>query len=284
MLAGGTGSRLFPTSLATNKQLLMLYDKPVIYYPLSILMLCNIKDVLVIVNKGQIKNFQKVLGDGKSFGIKITYKEQNKPTGIPEAFIIGEKFISNQNVALILGDNFFYGQSLGNILHQSSKNFKAGAKIFLKSVKNPQNYGIAKIKKNKILKIAEKPKNYISDKAITGLYFFDKNVVKLTKSLKPSKRKETEITDLIQSYHKKRLLKFDTLGLGSVWSDTGKVEDMHQVSNYIASIDKIQSFKIACLEEIAFEKKWISKKQILTSIKKLKNSSYAAYLINLIKK
>lgn len=282
ILAGGTGRRLFPNTLSTNKQLMMLYDKPVIFYPLSILMLTNIKDILIIVNEGQIKNFNKILGDGSNFGIKIKYLEQAKPSGIPEAFIIGEKFIGENNVALILGDNFFYGQHLGGILSDAAKKFNKGSNIFLKSVKNPQSYGVAKIDKKKIIKIVEKPKKFISNKAITGLYFFDKYVVKYSKKLKPSKRKETEITDLIKSYHLKKMVKFTTLGIGSVWSDTGTVEDMHDVSNYVSSIDKIQSFKIACLEEIGLQKKWISKKKILQRIKKY-NNDYSKYLLNKIK-
>lgn len=280
ILAGGTGSRLFPSTFATNKQLLMLYDKPVIYYPLSILMLCNIRNILIIVNKGQTINFKKILGNGNQYGIKIQYKEQAKPTGIPEAFIIGKKFIANQNVALILGDNFFYGQGLGKILNLASKNFTEGANIFVKSVKNPENYGVVKIKNNQVLKIVEKPKKFISDKAILGLYFFDNKVTNFSKNLKPSKRNETEITDLIKVYHKNKNLKFESLGLGSVWSDIGTVEDMHEVSNYIASINRIQSFKIGCLEEIAIEKKWIGKK----IMKKMLENSYTNDYFKYIKK
>lgn len=282
ILAGGTGSRLYPTTLAVNKQLLMLYDKPVIFYPISILMLCNIKDILIIVNKGQTNNFKKLLGDGSNYGIKISYTEQNKPSGIPEAFILGENFIGKNNVALILGDNFFYGQSLGNILIETSKNFLLGSNIFLKQVKNPESYGVAKINSGKITKISEKPKKFFSNKAITGLYFFDKNVVKFAKKLKPSSRNETEITDLIKIYLKNNKLKYTSLGLGSIWSDTGTVDDMHEVSNYIASINKIQSFKIACLEEIALEKKWIKKNKIFKKNKKNK-SDYSKYILNKLK-
>jgi glucose-1-phosphate thymidylyltransferase len=279
ILAGGTGSRLQPSTLATNKQLLMLYDKPVIFYPLSILMLSNIKDILIIVNKGQINNFKKILGDGSNYGIKINYQEQLKPTGIPEAFVIGEKFISNQNVALILGDNFFYGQSLGNILQEASKTFKRGANIFIKAVKNPENYGVAQVQNKKVSKIVEKPKKFISNKAITGLYFFDNRVINFAKNLKPSRRKETEITDLIKIYQKNKLLKVTNLGLGSIWSDTGTVEDMHEVSNYIASIDRIQSFKIACLEEIALDKKWTTKKKLRKKIlKSISKNDYFRYI------
>jgi glucose-1-phosphate thymidylyltransferase len=282
ILAGGTGSRLSPATKAVNKQLMLLYDKPVIYYPLSVLMLSGIKDILIIVNNGQINNFKKLLGNGKNFGIKINYLEQNKPTGIPEAFIIGEKFINKENVALILGDNFFYGQSLGENLKNISKEFKTGCNIFLKKVKNPSQFGVAQIKQNKIIKIIEKPKNKISNEAITGLYFFDKNVSKFCKTLKKSKRGETEITDLIKKYKNYRI-KFTKLGIGSIWSDTGTVEDMHEVSKYIASIDRIQNFKIACLEEIALIKNWISRKNLINNLKKENiNNEYSKYLKNIV--
>jgi glucose-1-phosphate thymidylyltransferase len=282
ILAGGTGSRLFPTTKSVNKQLILLYDKPVIYYPLSVLMLSNIKDILIIVNKGQINNFKNLLGHGENFGIKISYLEQIKPTGIPEAFIIGKNFINKENVALILGDNFFYGQSLGENLKKISKNFVSGCNIFLKEVKNPCQFGVALIKQTKIIKIVEKPKTKVSNHAITGLYFFDKNVSKLAETLKKSKRGETEITDLIKKY-KNNKIKFTKLGIGSIWSDTGTVEDIHEVSKYISSIDRIQNFKIACLEEIALIKKWISKKQLLIYLRKKNiNNEYSKYLKNLI--
>jgi glucose-1-phosphate thymidylyltransferase len=279
ILAGGTGSRLFPTTKAVNKQLLMLYDKPVIFYPLSILMLAGIKDILIIVNKGQINNFKLLLNNGENYGIKISYLEQENPTGIPEAFKIGKDFIKENNVALILGDNFFFGQSLGENLRKIFLNFKDGANIFLKKVKNPENFGVAKIKNQKVINIIEKPKSFISNNVITGLYLFDNKVTKYTMELKRSKRGETEITDLIRKYHKKDKLKFNMLGIGTIWSDTGTVEDMHEVSNYVSSINKIQNFKIACLEEIALIKKWISKKQITKELKKKKiNNTYQYYL------
>ena len=279
ILAGGTGSRLFPTTKAVNKQLLMLYDKPVIFYPLSILMLAGIKDILIIVNKGQINNFKLLLNNGENYGIKISYLEQENPTGIPEAFKIGRDFIKGNNVALILGDNFFFGQSLGENLRKIFLNFKDGANIFLKKVKNPENFGVAKIKNQKVINIIEKPKSFISNDVITGLYLFDNKVTKYTMELKRSKRGETEITDLIRKYHKKDKLKFNMLGIGTIWSDTGTVEDMHEVSNYVSSINKIQNFKIACLEEIALIKKWISKKQITKELKKKKiNNTYQYYL------
>ena len=280
ILAGGTGSRLSPLTKSVNKQLLAVYDKPLIFYPLSVLMLANIKDILIIVNVGQIDNFKKILGNGSFFGIKITYKEQKKPNGLPEAFKIGEKFIGKSNVALILGDNFFYGQSLSDLLIES-KVFKEGSIIFLKSVKKPSSYGVAKIINNKITQIVEKPNKFISDQAITGLYYFDNNVVKFAKLLKASKRGETEITDLIKIYHKNNQLTYKELGRGALWSDAGKIEDLTNLCNFVASVEKMQQLKIGCLEEIAFKKKWIKKKQLKESIIFYGNSDYANYLKNI---
>jgi len=282
ILAGGTGSRLRPSTLGVNKQLIPLYDKPLIYYPLSSLMLANIKDILIIVNKGQINNFKNILGNGRNLGIKISYKEQIRPSGIPEAFIIGKNFIGKNNVALILGDNFFYGKGLTGLL-EDAKKLKDGCCIFLKDVNNPENYGVAQVKKNKIHKVIEKPKKLISKKAIVGIYFFDNKVVKYSLNLKPSKRNETEIVDLINIYKTNKKLKYKEIGRGSTWSDVGKIDDLHNVSNYIASVEKIQGIKIACLEEIALIKKWINKKQIRTTVNKLGNNPYAEYLKKLIK-
>jgi glucose-1-phosphate thymidylyltransferase len=282
ILAGGTGSRLSPLTKSVNKQLLPVYDKPLIFYPLSVLMLADIKDVLIIVNAGQINSFKKILGNGSSFGIKITYKEQKKPNGLPEAFKIGEKFIGKSNVALILGDNFFYGQSLSDLLVES-KVFKEGSVIFLKSVKKPSSYGVAKIINNKITQIVEKPKKFVSDQAITGLYYFDNKVIKFTKQLKASRRGETEITDLIKIYHKNNQLTYKEIGRGAVWSDAGKIEDLTNVSNFVASVEKMQSYKIGCLEEIALNKKWITKNIIKRNIKSYGQSNYSIYLQELLK-
>lgn len=282
VLAGGTGSRLYPSTLSVNKQLLMLYDKPVIYYPISILMLAGVKKILIIINSGQEKNFKKILKDGSQWGIKIEYAEQKNPNGIPEAFVIGEKFIGNDNVALILGDNFFYGQSLGKILNEIFLNFKSGSHIFLKKVRNPEQFGIALIKNKKINKIIEKPKKFISNLAIIGLYLFDNKVIKLSKKLKASKRGETEITDLIVNYKNLKSVKFTQLGLGSIWSDTGTIDDFHQISNYISVIDKVQNFKISCLEEIALKQNWISKNFLKKKLDKQHNSDYISYLKKLI--
>jgi len=284
ILAGGTGTRLSPLTKSVNKQLLPIHDKPMIFYPLSVLMLANIRDILMIVNPGQIENFRSLLGDGSRYGIKIKYKIQNKPGGLPEAFILGKSFIDNDNVALILGDNFFYGQSLAKKLEKSSKH-KSGAKIFLKDVVFPKNYGVAKLEKNKIKKIVEKPKKFISNKAITGLYFFDKNVSYYANKLKPSKRGELEITDLIKNYHKKNKLNFELIGRGAIWSDAGKIEDLSNVSNYVKSVEKVQGIKIACLEEIAIKKNWIQKNKIKENIKFYGNCDYSNYLKdNFIKK
>jgi len=280
VLAGGTGSRLNPLTKAVNKQLLPIHDKPMIFYPLSVLMLANIRNILMIVNPGQINNFQNLLGDGSRFGIKISFVTQDKPRGLPDAFNLGKKFIANDNVALILGDNFFYGQSLTKKLEKSST-FNSGCKIFLKDVNQPQNFGIAKIKNNKIETIIEKPKQFISKSAITGLYFFDKNVTKFTENLRPSKRLELEITDLINLYKKKNKLKFELIGRGAIWSDAGQIEDLANVSNYVRSIEKVQGLKIACLEEIALSKKWITKREILDNLKFYGNNEYSNYLKNL---
>jgi glucose-1-phosphate thymidylyltransferase len=280
VLAGGTGSRLNPLTKAVNKQLLPIHDKPMIFYPLSVLMLANIRNILMIVNPGQINNFQNLLGDGSRYGIKISFVTQDKPRGLPDAFNLGKKFIANDNVALILGDNFFYGQSLTKKLEKSST-FNSGCNIFLKDVNQPQNFGIAKIKNNKIEKIIEKPKKFISRSAITGLYFFDNNVTKFTENLRPSKRSELEITDLINLYKNRNKLKFELIGRGAIWSDAGQIEDLANVSNYVRSIEKVQGIKIACLEEIALSKKWITKKKILNNLKFYGNNEYSNYLKNL---
>ena len=282
ILAGGKGTRMSPLTKAVNKQLLPIYDKPLIFYPLSILMLAKIKDILIIVNKGQLNQYKKILPNGDNLGIKITYKEQTSPRGLPEAFILGEKFIAEENVALILGDNFFYGQNLTKQLLKNIK-LKNGAKIILHKVIKPDLYGVAKInQKNKVLLIKEKPKKYISDLAITGLYFFDNNVVKYAKKLKPSKRGELEIVDLINQYKKKKKLSADLIGRGGAWLDTGSIEDFYKTSAFVSAIENRQGFKIACLEEIALNNNWISKKNINQAIKFYGNCDYSNYLKKLI--
>ena len=281
ILAGGTGSRLSPLTKVVNKQLLPLYDKPLIFYPLSILMLAGIRDILIITNPNEDINFKKILGNGLNFGINIQYLTQQKPNGLPEAFIIGEKFLNKQSVALILGDNFFYGQGFTKRLKQQIK-IKSGSIIFTYKVNNPQDYGVVEIKNNKILNIKEKPKNSKSDLAITGLYFFDKNVVNFAKKLKPSKRKELEIVDLLKKYLKVKKLKVEFMGRGSAWLDTGNAENLFETSLFISNIEKRQGLKIACLEEIALNNKWISKSIIKKQINFYGNCDYSKYLKKLI--
>ncbi len=278
ILAGGMGTRMSPLTKATNKQLLPIYDKPLIFYPLSILMLAKIRNILIIVNKGEVNTYKKILPDGKNLGIKISYAEQPSPGGLPEAFIIGEKFIKKDNVALILGDNFFYGQSLSHIMSKFSR-LRKGAKILLHKVSNPSNFGVAKINnKNQILLIKEKPKKFISNYAITGIYFFDNEVIKFSKKLKPSLRKELEIVDLLKLYLKRKKLSAEILGRGGAWLDTGSIENYYKTTNFVYNIQSQQGFKIACLEEVALFNKWIEKNQIKNSIKFYGNCEYSEYL------
>ncbi len=282
ILAGGMGTRMSPLTKAVNKQLLPVYDKPLIFYPLSILMLAKIKDILIIVNKGQLGQYKKIIPNGNNLGIKITYIEQSSPRGLPDAFILGKNFIGKNNVALILGDNFFYGQNLTKKLRECS-NLSTGAKVLLHKVSKPELYGIAKVNnKNKIISIKEKPKNFGSDLAITGLYFFDNKVIKYAKSLRPSKRKELEITDLLNRYRKAKKLSADYIGRGGAWLDTGSIDDFYKTSAFVSAIENRQGFKIACLEEISFINKWITKKHILNAIKFYGKCDYSNYLKKLI--
>jgi len=283
ILAGGMGTRMSPLTKAVNKQLLPIYDKPLLYYPLSILMLAKIKDILIIVNKGQLEQYKKLIPNGKNLGLKITFKEQDKPRGLPDAFILGEKFIDNSNVAMILGDNFFYGQNLSKLLFNCAK-LKNGAKIILHSVRNPELFGVAKINNQtkKILKIVEKPKKFVSNYAITGLYFFDKNVVKIAKKLRPSKRGELEIIDLINNYKKNNKLSAEFIGRGGAWLDTGSISDYYKTSAFVQAIENRQGLKIACIEEVAFLNRWIGKKEIQKQIKFYGNCEYSNYLKNLL--
>ncbi len=282
ILAGGRGTRMSPLTKAINKQLLPIFDKPLIFYPLSILMLSKIKDILIIVNKGELSQYKKIIPNGKNLGIKITYAEQSEPRGLPDAFIIGEKFIGSDNVALILGDNFFYGQNLTTQL-LNYKKLKKGAKIILHKVKKPDQYGVAKInKKYKVTHIKEKPKKFISDLAITGLYFFDNLVCKYSKLLKPSKRGELEIVDLINKYKKKGNLKASLLGRGGAWLDTGSIDDFYKTSAFVSAIEKRQGLKVACIEEIALSNGWINEREINNQIKFYGKCEYSEYLKNLI--
>ena len=277
IMAGGNGTRLRPSTIAVNKHLIPIYYKPLIYYPLSLLMLIGIKNFLIIVNKNEKKDFQKLLSNGENLGIKINYCEQKKPTGIPEAFKLGENFINNDNVALILGDNIFYGQGLVEIIAKTKSNLK-GARIFSYPVRNPKDFGVVELKKNKIIKLVEKPKKTKSNLAITGLYFFDKNVVEISKKLKPSKRNETEIIDVLKYYQKQKKLNITQLGRGSAWLDTGTVNNNLSCSNFVQVVEERQNYKIACIEEIAFNKKWISKKKLNKIINKIGKCEYSTYL------
>ena len=282
ILAGGKGTRMSPLTKAVNKQLLPIYDKPLIFYPLSILMLAKIKDVLIIVNKGQLDQYKKIIPSGKNLGIKITYAEQSSPRGLPDAFLIGEKFIGKDNIALILGDNFFYGQSLTNKLKECTK-LVNGAKILLHKVSKPELYGVAKInKQKKIISIKEKPKKFTSDLAITGLYFFDNKVISYSKKLKPSKRRELEIADILNKYKSQNKLTANLLGRGGAWLDTGSIDDFYKTSAFVEAIENRQGLKIACIEEIAFRNRWINSKNIKNAIKFYGNCKYSEYLKKLI--
>ncbi len=284
ILAGGAGTRMSPLTKAVNKQLLPIYDKPLIFYPLSILMLSKIRDILIIVNKGQVSQYKKLIPDGKKIGINISYKEQDSPKGLPDAFILGEKFIGKNNVTMILGDNFFYGQSLSEKLTKCN-NLVSGAKVLLHKVTNPELFGVAQVsKRNKIIKIIEKPKRFISNLAVTGLYFFDNKVVQYAKSLKQSKRGELEIVDLLNIYKRKNKLSAEYIGRGAAWLDTGSIEDYYKTSAFVQAVENRQGLKIACLEEIAFLNKWIKKSEIEQQIKFYGNCSYSNYLKKIVKK
>ena len=281
ILAGGMGTRMSPITKAVNKQLLPIYDKPLIFYPISILMLAKIRDVLIIVNKGQLEQYKKIIPNGNRFGIKISFLEQDKPRGLPDAFILGKNFIKNDSVAMILGDNFFYGQSLSKMLKNCVKN-KNGAKVVLHKVINPENFGVAVVKGKKIISIKEKPKKFISNFAITGLYFLDNKVVEFAKKLKPSKRNELEIVDLLNIYKNHNKLTAEFLGRGGAWLDTGSIEDFYKTTNFVSAIENQQGFKIACLEEIALNNKWIKKSDIVKAIKFYGNCEYSKYLKKII--
>jgi len=283
ILAGGTGSRMSPLTKAVNKQLLPIYDKPLIYYPLSVLMLSGIREILIIVNKGQINQFKKILPSGENLGIKISYAEQAYPKGLPDAFQIGKNFIGKDGVVLILGDNFFYGQSLTEILKKCLK-LNQGATVILHPVKNPSLYGVASINnKNKVVKIIEKPKKFVSNLAITGLYFFDNKVVNYSKNLKPSKRKELEMVDLLNKYKKNSKLSAKFISRGGAWLDAGSIEDFYNTSSFVSALENRQGLKIACLEEIALNNKWINEKNIVNALKFYGKCGYAQYLSTLIK-
>ena len=284
ILSGGTGSRLYPITISISKQIVPVYDKPMIYYPLSVLMLAGIKDIMIITGKEHLNIFKKQLGNGNSLGINISYEIQHKPNGIPEAFLIAEKFINSQKVALILGDNLFYGQKIGNLLKKSFNN-KSGAKIFLHKVQKSNEYGVAEIdKNNKIIKIIEKPTKTKSKYAVTGMYVFNNNVVSLAKKLKPSKRKELEISDLLNLYIKRNQLEYDVFGRGFSWFDAGTPDSLLLVSQFIKTVEDRQGYKIGCIEEVAYNNKWIDKSILKKNLFKYKNSLYGKYLKTVIEK
>ncbi len=285
VLTGGLGTRLYPSTLVVSKQLLPIFNKPMIYYSLSTLMLADIREILLITTEKDIKDYKKLFGTGEKLGLKLTYLVQKKPRGLVDAFIIGSKFIGNEDVCLILGDNIFYGDNFPGLLIDSKKIIEETkrAMIFTFPVKNPSEYGVAYIKNNKITSLVEKPKKPKFNDAIVGLYFYPNSVTKFAKKVKFSKRGELEITDLNKIYLKSKQLSVTKMGRGYAWFDAGSVESFQEVSQFIRSIENRMGSKIGCVEEIAFNKKWISKKILLKNAKKYINSEYGKYLISLIK-
>lgn len=280
VLAGGTGSRLWPVTRAVSKQLLPIYNKPLIYYPISTLMLAKIREILVIVNPSDLNQFQELLGNGEDFGVEIEYCVQNEPRGIADAFIIGKNFIGKDSSALILGDNIFYGQGLGVKLQQYTD--VVGAQIFGYPVHDPDRYGVVELNKNsEVISIEEKPENPKSNLAVPGLYFYDNSVIDLARSIKPSARGELEISTINQLYLSKNQLRATRLERGTAWFDTGTFDSMHAASSFIQVIEQRQGFMIACLEEIAWRNEWISLSQLSQSAQRYRDSSYRNYLLNL---
>ena len=280
ILAGGSGTRLYPLTLAISKQLMPLYDKPMIYYPLSVLMMAGIKDILIISTPHDMPMFQKLLGDGKNLGCTFQYEIQPRPEGLAQAFIIGEKFIGTDKVALILGDNIFYGSGMQKLL-QSNVDPDGGV-VFAYHVNDPERYGVVEFDANrKVISIEEKPRNPKSNYAVPGLYFYDNDVVKISKALKPSPRGELEITDVNNEYLKKGKLTVATMGRGTAWLDTGTFDSLMQASNFVQVIEQRQGLKIGCIEEVAYRMGFISKQQLLELAKPLEKSGYGTYLKNL---
>lgn len=282
ILAGGSGTRLYPITKGTSKQLLAIYDKPMVYYPLSVLMLAGIKDILIISTPNDLPGYKKLLGDGSELGIKFSYVEQPSPDGLAQAFLLGEEFIKDDDVCLILGDNIFYGHGLINMLKQSVINAKESkATVFGYYVADPERYGVAEFDKNgKVISIEEKPKEPKSNYAVTGLYFYPNDVVKKAKTVKPSARGELEITSINQMYLEEDRLKVELMGRGFAWLDTGTHESLLEASNYVMTIEKRQSLKIACLEEIAYDMGYISREQLLKLAEPLSKNQYGKYLID----
>ena len=281
VLAGGSGTRLYPITKAISKQLLPLYDKPMIYYPISVLMLAGIKEILIISTPRDLPMYKELLGDGSDFGISFSYEIQEHPNGLAEAFIVGEEFIGDDNVALILGDNVFYGHKFSEVLQRAVK-LNEGAVIFGYYTQNPENFGVIEFDENyNVLSVEEKPKHPKSNYIIPGLYFYDNSVVEIAKQVKPSKRGEIEITSVNEEYLKRGMLKVELLGRGMAWLDTGTHDGLLEASNFIETIQKRQGLFVACLEEIAYYNGYISKEKLLQLAKPLKKTGYGQYLIKL---
>lgn len=284
ILAGGSGTRLYPLTKAVSKQILPIYDKPMIYYPLSVLMLSDIRDILIISTPRDIETFKELFGDGSFIGLRISYKVQPSPDGLAQAFILGEEFIGDDSVCLVLGDNIFYGYGLPKILRQASS-LNNGATVFGYYVSDPERYGVVEFDKNKkVVGIEEKPEKPKSNYAVTGLYYYDNSVVEKAKKLKPSKRGELEITDLNKLYLEEGTLKTELLGRGMAWLDTGTHESLIQASNFIASIEQRQGLKVSCIEEIAYRKGYINDEQLKRLAESLKKNQYGQYLLKLLDK
>lgn len=285
VLAGGSGTRLYPSTTVVSKQLLPIYDKPMVYYPISVLMLAGIKDILIISTPQDLPNFEKLLGDGSRFGVNFSYKIQPSPDGLAQAFILGEEFIGNDSVALVLGDNIFYGQGFSGMLKNAVKRAqeKDEATVFGYSVKDPQRFGVVEFDENgKAISIEEKPAQPKSNYAVTGLYFYDNSVVEYAKNLKPSARGELEITDLNKIYLEKGKLNVELFGRGFAWLDTGTHKSLLQAGQYVQTIEENQGIKIACLEEIAYRMGFISKENLLSQAEKFKNNEYYSYIKELL--
>lgn len=283
ILAGGSGTRLYPLTKAISKQIMPIYDKPMIYYPLSVLMLANIREILIISTPRDLPVFEELLGDGSQLGIRLEYKVQEHPNGLAEAFIIGEEFIGDDNVCLILGDNVFYGAGFSGLVEEVAM-LKEGAVVFGYPVKNPRAYGVVEFDKNgKAISLEEKPENPKSNYAIPGLYFYDNTVVKKSKSIKPSARGELEITTINEEYLKEGKLNVKQLGRGTAWLDTGTHEALLEVANFVQTVQKRQGFYIACIEEIAYQKGWIGEEEVRELAKVMMKTEYGKYLIDLLK-